>query len=287
MAQEGISAQVRPLLVYFYFLGVAILYYDHLLTLGAEVVYIWSRPKTLSSYWFFLNRYLAFSSSIPITVFYFISFNAESCRKYAFFRQIVLVVQEFGVGILLALRVYALYDRSRRILIILCCVAIIISGICGWSLTGQKSTPAPEDGGLGCFISLSKASAIHIASAWEALFVYDIFVFSATIFRTYHLRFRYRISASDIPITALILRDGAMYFAMMALVNLSNIITFYVGDPFFKGCLSGFASSVSVTMMSRLMLNLHEVADVGLYSTGGPTETLDFRAAMRGVDLDD
>ena len=34
-----------------------------------------------------------------------------------------------------------------------------------------------------------------------------------------------------------------------------------------KGGLSMLASSISVTMMSRLMLNLHATSDEGLYST--------------------
>ncbi|THH15946.1 hypothetical protein EW146_g4616 [Bondarzewia mesenterica] len=73
---------------------------------------------------------------------------------------------------------------------------------------------------------------------------------------------------------------GAIYFFIMVLANLSNIFTFYFAPDGLRGCLSTFASwyvpplrhlslnytpthpmhSVSVTMMSRLMLNLHEVA---------------------------
>jgi hypothetical protein len=89
----------------------------------------------------------------------------------------------------------------------------------------------------------------------------------------------------------------------MVLATLSNILTFYVRSPsivyahvspsthsyaasvisflplirsqtytlsiqpFLKGGLSSFASSISITMMSRLMLNLHEGAIKGLDST--------------------
>ncbi|KAK7457757.1 hypothetical protein VKT23_010096 [Stygiomarasmius scandens] len=66
-------------------------------------------------------------------------------------------------------------------------------------------------------------------------------------------------------------RDGAIYYGVMVLVNLANMITYYTMGSNMKGGLSTFASSISVTMMSRLMLNLHKTADEGLYSTIHPT----------------
>jgi len=53
----------------------------------------------------------------------------------------------------------------------------------------------------------------------------------------------------------------------MASCNLANILTFYFAGPFLRGGLSTFASSISVTLMSRLTLNLHRTADKGLLST--------------------
>jgi len=56
------------------------------------------------------------------------------------------------------------------------------------------------------------------------------------------------------------LRDGVIYFAVMALANLANIFTFYFSGPALKGFLSAPASCVSVTLCSRLALHLYEVA---------------------------
>ncbi|KAJ7309418.1 hypothetical protein DFH08DRAFT_899315 [Mycena albidolilacea] len=52
-------------------------------------------------------------------------------------------------------------------------------------------------------------------------------------------------------------RDGAVYFGMVALVNLANIIAIYTGDVITSGSMAWFACSISATMISRLMLNLH------------------------------
>ncbi|KAF8874539.1 hypothetical protein BD779DRAFT_1566256, partial [Infundibulicybe gibba] len=58
----------------------------------------------------------------------------------------------------------------------------------------------------------------------------------------------------------------------MALSNLANILTFYFCGPFLRGGLSTFSTSISVTMMSRLMLNLHETANVGIFSSYNSTK---------------
>ncbi|KAI9459159.1 hypothetical protein BJY52DRAFT_384051 [Lactarius psammicola] len=68
------------------------------------------------------------------------------------------------------------------------------------------------------------------------------------------------ISLSGMGLLDVFLRDGALYFAVMALANLANIFTFYFSRPALKGFLSTPASCVSVTLCSRLVLHLYEVA---------------------------
>ncbi|KAJ7751492.1 hypothetical protein DFH07DRAFT_960904 [Mycena maculata] len=61
---------------------------------------------------------------------------------------------------------------------------------------------------------------------------------------------------------------GALYYGAMAMANLANITTYFV-PPLLPGSLSTFANcnSISVLMMSRLILNLHERAgSVGILS---------------------
>ncbi|ETW76079.1 hypothetical protein HETIRDRAFT_330400, partial [Heterobasidion irregulare TC 32-1] len=50
-------------------LSLVILYYDHLITLPAEVSRIWSRARSKPALWFFLNRYVPFLAHIIVVVF--------------------------------------------------------------------------------------------------------------------------------------------------------------------------------------------------------------------------
>ncbi|KAG5734400.1 hypothetical protein E4T56_gene7159 [Termitomyces sp. T112] len=81
-------------------------------------------------------------------------------------------------------------------------------------------------------------------------------------------------------------KDGAIYFAVMAFANLANILTFYLCGPFMRGGLSTFASGISVTMISRLMLNLHENANAGIYSTMTHNTHMEYISPPVEIELD-
>ncbi|KAF9479858.1 hypothetical protein BDN70DRAFT_878276, partial [Pholiota conissans] len=214
---------------YLHVLAVSCLFYDHAITFGQEIDYIWKRPKNRSSYWFFANRYLASVGNIAVTVLGFTSLSIQSCKRYSTFRQALLIGNQVVVCILLTLRIYALYGCSLRILAYLIGSGVVLLIASLWALFGQKS--APSGGGSGCHVALSSGSAKRLAGTWEALFIYDSIIFSLTILKTWKARRDHNITGISIPLISLMLRDGAVYFAVMALCNLANILTFYLaGD---------------------------------------------------------
>lgn len=271
---------------YLHLFAISILYYDHILTFKSEVAHLWARPKSHSSYWFFLNRYFAFFTNIAVLTLSFTTLSAQGCRTFTLFRQILLIVNQILVCVLLTLRIYALYHRSKVILTYMLSSGAILAGISCYVMFGQKSSVAEQS--AGCHTSLSRISAIRLAGAWEALFLYDSILFSLTLYKTLKERKDNRITGINIDLVSLILRDGCMYFAVMALCNLANILTFYLCGPYLRGSLSTFASSTSVTMMSRMMLNLHETADEGLYSTHKTSTHVDYSISQytEPVELD-
>ncbi|KAF9262732.1 hypothetical protein L218DRAFT_866694, partial [Marasmius fiardii PR-910] len=98
--------------------------------------------------------------------------------------------------------------------------------------------------------------------AWIAVFVYDNILFFLTAFRTFRYYFRTRSDPGvlRVPLLSLTFRDGAMYFGrpvfFYELVNVRSLHLYY------EILTLGF--SISVTMMCRLMVNLHATADKGL-----------------------
>jgi len=79
----------------------------------------------------------------------------------------------------------------------------------------------------------------------------------------------------------------------MAIANIANIFTFYFSRPPLKGFLSTPASCVSVTLCSRLVLHLYEVATPASSASDSSLESMpanDFTTRIElelGMSMDD
>ncbi|KIK61902.1 hypothetical protein GYMLUDRAFT_243067 [Collybiopsis luxurians FD-317 M1] len=72
---------------------------------------------------------------------------------------------------------------------------------------------------------MSFITSAQIAAAWEAVFLYDSTLFVMTLYRAY--KTRHILRELRVSLLVIILRDGSLYFGMMAFVNAINISTFY------------------------------------------------------------
>ncbi|THH16612.1 hypothetical protein EW146_g4063 [Bondarzewia mesenterica] len=203
----------------------AIKIHGYLELIATKIKQIWPRPVSKPSMLFLLNRYVPFFGNIAVTIVNFSDVAA-----------------------------------SEKIFALLLTVGLVVIAIASWALVGQSSNFVANV--QGCHLTMSDATGIRVAVAWEGEFVLDMIIFSLTVARTYQHRDVWTWSRGmglrNTGLVRLVLRDGALYFVTMALANLLNILTFYLAPPILKGVLSTFSSCISVTMMSRLMLNLHE-----------------------------
>ena len=87
-------------------------------------------------------------------------------------------------------------------------------------------------------------NCLDIAVAWIAQAVFDMIIFGLTVYRTLQTR-RFRdgrgLLLSGSGIVDLVWRDGAMYFVVMVMSNVANIVTFYLLTDGLRGVLSTFA----------------------------------------------
>lgn len=263
MSADAIPVSQLYLHNYLHLLGIVIFFYDYAITFDDEYWRVWRTPTTGASLVFLLNRYFAFFTNIAITAGNFATFKTtQSCARYAFYRQLCLIIIQVIVAVNQFLRIYALYSRSRRIAALIFSIGGILLALSIWAVIGQKSDISLSE---GCHLASSRLSAIRIAVAWESLFIYDFLIFSLTFLKTYRQRSMYSGPGRN-DLIALIVRDGAIYFAVMACAQCANTMTFYLCPPALRGVLSTFASNVSVTMMCRFMLNLHRTATERLHN---------------------
>ncbi|KAG1754410.1 hypothetical protein EDB19DRAFT_2034903 [Suillus lakei] len=264
------DSETQQMLFYMYaiLVGNSILIYDHMVTLHEEIAFIWRRPKALSAILFLLNRYVALLGNICGLVVDFVPISDESCLKYTLFKQFALFLQGMVVCIIMAIRTYALYGCSKHLLTWLLIVMIPLAGLASAGNFGQISSVLEILPGVGCNETYSTVVAARTAMSYVALFVYDLFILILTVYRVCNTRCSLRLSlVTSTNIIDVIFRDGAMYFGAMALSNVLNILTFYFGSVGLRGSLSTFTGCISVTLVSRLMLNLHKTIDSGILST--------------------
>ncbi|KAJ7712533.1 hypothetical protein DFH07DRAFT_960778 [Mycena maculata] len=124
---------------------------------------------------------------------------------------------------MLGLRVWAMYNLNKMVLFSLLSAGLVAVLLAVWSVTDQTWVLAT--GVAGCAYAVSKHTAVRMAVAWEAQFLCDVVVFGLILLRSYRQPFK--ISGS---ILSYMVRDGALYFAVLAFANLANILMYYFGD---------------------------------------------------------
>ncbi|KAF7980788.1 hypothetical protein HWV62_36857 [Athelia sp. TMB] len=182
-----------------------------------------------------------------------------------------------SVAVILAVRMYALYARDRRIVYLFAFLGTSIITIVSIFFQHQNSVAVTSV--AGCNIAHTFQNGIRLAVPWECVFFLDAIVLGLTVFKTRLATQKSAIGLANnaVHIPTLIIRDGAFG---MALANLLNIMCFYFAAPLMRGSMSTFASvyvallskveaqayglsasRIGVTLISRVVLNLREVAD--------------------------
>ncbi|THU80565.1 hypothetical protein K435DRAFT_495748 [Dendrothele bispora CBS 962.96] len=163
-----------------------------------------------------------------------------------------------------------MYGCSNRIFRFLVGFAFVMIGTASFAIYYHSGRVSPFSSRQGCHALFDSMPTLQAASGWEILLVYDLVLFGMTLYKA-------RATAHDdmnfvgalggrISLMQVLISDGSLYFVVVALSNMPNILSFYLTEASFRGGLSTVAVCISVTMMSRLMLNL--------------------RAADRGTDWD-
>ncbi|KAG1764017.1 hypothetical protein EDD22DRAFT_951931 [Suillus occidentalis] len=285
-------------------------------TITDEITFIWCRPKALSAMLFFANRYVALFGNAYMLYVYLtpisdevLGFNSGPSICVVLLNKILAAKHmshpenfsffsnksSFAV-LILTLRTYALYCRSKRLLTWMIIIVCSLGGVTAGTY-GLHSDIVP---GFNCLESYSEKIAVSPGLGWVTLLAYELLIFVLTVYRICKTR-GLSLAMSRRNILDIIFQDGAMYFAVMTLSNLPNILTYYCGSvsthPLLMIKLTNYfwrlaripseavwphllAGDMSVTLVSRLMLNLHKSVDAGILSTPVRDDDYDSAAVL-------
>ncbi|KAH9021572.1 hypothetical protein EDB85DRAFT_2152287 [Lactarius pseudohatsudake] len=241
----------------------AILYYDYLLTLPLEIQYLWY-PNKLG--WFtvacLLNRYLPVFGHIPLAVSYMtrsdnlplLNFALQQlCEGLHVYHEIFGIFVQSLAGLLCLIRVYALYGRSLRVLGILFSVGIGSILVGCWAMIGSRRAKVETiqviSSVTGCNQYMPIEGGRYAALTWLGMLVFDSAIFSLTLYKAITM-------GRGIRLLDVIVRDGAMYYSALFIMNLTNILILLFAPPLLKNSTTSITNVLSITLVSRLMLNL-------------------------------
>ncbi|KAH9972500.1 hypothetical protein BGW80DRAFT_375384 [Lactifluus volemus] len=239
--------------------AIVILYYDYMLTLPREIRFLW--PPHNKQGWFtltcFLNRYLPLFGHLPLVMTYFVPGEVSVCQKIHAFHENFNIILQVLIGTLCLIRVYALYGRSIRVLCFLLGAGFgsTINGslmmAASSRLTGSGETNIVVSGVRGCNQGMSTVEGLYGALSWMGVLLYDIVIFSLTLYKAFTI-------GRGGCLFDVMVRDGTMYFSVLSIMNLGNILMFRFAPPSLKNSTSTSTNVLSTTLVSRLVLNVRE-----------------------------
>ncbi|KAF7290243.1 hypothetical protein MIND_01338000 [Mycena indigotica] len=254
LGSMGAAEVQRQIHIYYYINAAAftLLFYDYLITLEWEVARYWGAGRTSPTLLFFANRYGTLLGNIPVVLL-----NVWVAPPTDAKTRII-------VGIMLILRTYALYERSRYVLGFMVAASAGIIAVGVWGTLHSSALPESDKGTaiplpLGCTYGIKKRESTGLMIAWSAMGLFDVMIFVLTLARTL-TGGRRRIPLRGMHLISVLMRDGCLYFGVMVLCNVGNILTFALGQDLTRGILNTLTNIVSSIMISRLMLNLRDPA---------------------------
>ncbi|KZT60074.1 hypothetical protein CALCODRAFT_553861 [Calocera cornea HHB12733] len=244
--------------------GFCLMLYDILTTLDVEINLVWPAPRSLVKVLFLCNRYV--TPGLYIYVVYTMSGlmaapsnQSHSCFEFFLTSLTLEGLCVNGIGaVLMLLRVYALYNRHRGILIVLS--ALLCLELLGSVIVMAYGVVAADYSMLFIEDIHACVSLHHLSWLWIVflfMMLFDVVVFYLVVRKT--LKYT-RETNSSTRLISVLLFDSVGYFLVMIVAELLNIIAYtsFPSNQFLVGI--NIMWCLNTAMISRIYLNLRSAA---------------------------
>lgn len=231
--------------------------YDFALTFKREVTTVWGRKVTGASILFFVNRYLSIMCATLVVAMNSITVQA-SCNGAGRTFQVVTLVLILVFALFSALRIYAVWERNIILSVLILALDLVPFGmnLSLYSVLSFFAIGAPYNECVGSDprsisldLKLTRATRLCVISA-DALVIFLIWI------KTYRLSKQTRSLGMSMGVSAMLMRDGTIYFITLLVVNVCHLIIYETkGLPY----ISIFIPTVTAVLISRFLLNLRQV----------------------------
>jgi len=239
-----------------------LLWYDIFLTMDVEVKYFWNRKGGLSSWLFFINRYwpagnmifhnliLSWRGVAPVVCTFWFQYTAYSAG-----------VEHMVVGAILVMRIYAIFDCNKRLLVILLVLygismvsETILIGIITHRFRSNETLRstftgcAPLDIPLWCWVY------------WIPSVAFESTLFLLAMYKTVQESRGSESFTRPSQLMIVLLTDSLLYFGGVTTVTLLNFAAWYTYPLALYGMFVGWHISIQSILGCRMLLNIRETA---------------------------
>jgi len=248
--------------------AIALFYYEYLITFSREVHFAWRREFSYMSILFLLLRYTTLLAYAPTLLFTVNPpGNNNACTAFAHFPGAINTVSLGIITSFLVLRSYAIYFRHLWVLVITIPPGVVNVVLASWALTKVETINFTfGTGALQTCVPVVNESKSPFVASWAATIAFDSLVSALTIYKTFRMHRENRRVGVESRLTDMLLHDGSLYYTVMTVTNVLNFTLFWVLAPNFNYIAfsarnnSEISHAISVTIVSRMMLNIMEVA---------------------------
>jgi len=230
--------------------------YDCIISLGREVTRIWYSRWSLVKVLYLYARYAPFiSMSIAVQ-----ERLSSTCRFMTF--TTVFAGATIGVtDLILMLRTYSIYNKSRKILAVFVLSWLIISGVAIWSVTKLTGSFIFQDietslSSSSCFLEQESSSAGIVC--YIGLFAAEAVIGLATFWKTVD---SYRKSGSLNQIVSMVYCEGLFYYILIIPLTFANVAVILFAKDTFLGLLDSPITVMHSILCCRLVLHIREVSE--------------------------
>jgi len=238
--------------------AVALLWHDWLLTFDDEVEFIWKQRWGMGKVLYILNRFVPMVDLLILAISYSeVSINMSLCRPWWYIDTWLSIMGFLVMDVVLLLRTWALWNRSKRILAILL-ISIIISALSagGASLYASivvTTDVATVDNIRPCGSSFPNVKPLY--GIWAGLILYDSVVMLLILIKAIPVFLTMPLS----PTLKTFFQDGFIYYIIIFAAAFANILMISFAPGELATTLFTFHRSMSSLLGSRMILNLRGV----------------------------
>ncbi|KAJ6571396.1 hypothetical protein B0H19DRAFT_1255378 [Mycena capillaripes] len=254
---------------YFAVAALTFLVFDHILSLDHEIEFVWKRRKSLASYvylWVGIDYVSLLSSNRPQNRYFTLIITC--CGIYTQFEGVSSTLIVATVDVILLLRVWILFGKSRNLLYFLVPLMTVEIGVMlfiaiftineankyvhvGTFLSGCYSLTVPK------FFTLYPVPSLVVHETFT-MFVMTVHNCKTRLGATLKGRNTMSLVNNTMPLVNLFLRDGIYWFLAVVAVNPPQIIIWAVARPTLTELLIIPSIVVYSIIGSRVLLNMSQ-----------------------------